>query len=351
MVRSKFGSKSLILPTKLSAVMLALTGMFIVQGCNTYRMMPSHGGGKRFDEEQRAVASAARKAVADMNIPELAGHRINTIVESIAANGGGTVQLPGVTNVSGGYNEGDTVSGTVVTQKGWNFNAAYNANTLASPTVFTTDQDLKYLDICLQMKLRHQGIKTPDPNAEYMLYVIVDVFGTNRSKLDNFIAWTDTLSATCELTYYAIDLKTNTLVFRARRSSAQANYIERSIFGFAAYHIERQLDKIQPSPMPTDSNDTAQYPIRVIVRGEPQLSDLWPYQSDTKVQKISLPSPQIYLFDQKLQEADSYTQAGNFDAAQRIVTEITNKAPQYPGLDAVNARLQQAKIAQQNRNK
>jgi hypothetical protein len=351
MFRNNFGSKSLILPAKLSAVMLALAGILVVQGCNTYRMMPSHGGGKRFDEEQRAVASVARKAIADINVAELAGHKINISVESIAANGGGTVQLPGVTNVSGGYNEGDTVSGTVVTQKGWNFNATYNANTNASPTVFATDQDLKYFDVCLQMKLRHEGIITPDPNAEYMLYVIVDVFGTNRSKLDDFIAWTDTLAATCELTYYAVNLRTNKLVFSARRSAAQATYVERSIFGFAAYRIERQLGKVQPSPMPIVSNDAGQYPVRVIVRGEPQLSDLWSYQKNVNVQNASTPSPQIYLFDQKLQEADSYTQAGNFDAAQRIVTEITNKAPQYPGLDAVNARLQQAKAAQQNRNK
>ena len=331
------------------ARMFVFIAILLVEGCNTYRMMPSHGGGKRFDEEQRAVASAARKAIADMNVVELIGHKISISVESIAANGGGTVQLPGVTTVSGGYNEGDTVNGTVVTQKGWNFNAGYNANTNASPTVFATDQDLKYLDACLQMKLRHQGIRTPDPNADYMLYVMVDVFGTNRSKLDHFITWTDTLSATCELTYYAVNLKTNTLIFRARRSSAEATYLERSIFGFAAYHIERQLDKIQPSPMPVDSNDTAKYPVRVIVRGEPQFSDLWPYQSGTKVQETSVPSPQIYLFDEKLQEADSYVQAGNLDAAQRIITEISTKAPQYPGLDAVNARLQQAKIERHSR--
>jgi hypothetical protein len=323
--------------------------VLFIEGCNTYRMMPSHGGGKRFDEEQRAVASAARKAIADMNVVELIGHKITISIESIAANGGGTVQLPGVTAVSGGYNEGDTENGTVVTQKGWNFNANYNANTNASPTVFATDQDLKYLDACLQMKLRHQGIKTPDPNAEYVLYVMVDVFGTNRSKLDDYITWADTLSATCELTYYAIDLKTNKLVFRARRSSAQATYLERSIFGFAAYRIERQLDKIQPTPMPIDSNDTTQYPVKVIVRGEPQFSDLWPYQSGTEGQKTSVPSPQIYLFDQKLQEADSYIQAGNLDAAQRIIMEITAKAPEYPGLDAVNARLQQAKVERQTR--
>jgi hypothetical protein len=338
MSRSNLFFKTIGRRTKLSIVVFALVSIFLLEGCNTYRMMPSHGGGKRFDEEQRAISSAARKAIADMDLQELQGHKINVTIESIAANGGGNVQLPGFTNVSGGYNEGDTVNGTVVTQKGWNFNANYNANTLAYPTVFTTDQDLKYFDACLQMKLRHHGIITPDPNAEYVLYVLVDVFGTNRSRLDNYIAWIDTLSATCELTYYAMNIKTHKLVFEARRCAAEAYYVERSIFGMAAYRIERNLDRIQPSPMPVDSNDGIEYPAKVVVRDVTQ-PDVWPIQSTN-----NLPAPaKSPALDQKLQEADSYIQAGNLDAAQRIINEVSNQSPLYPHLDAVTARLEETK--------
>ena len=41
-------------------------------GC-VFRDIPSHGGGKRFDEEQRMVAKAIRQAVADMDLSELHG--------------------------------------------------------------------------------------------------------------------------------------------------------------------------------------------------------------------------------------------------------------------------------------
>jgi len=325
---------------------------FFIQGCNSYRMMPSHGGGKRFDEEQRAVASAARKAVADMNVQELFGRKISTTVESLGQSGGGSAQFPGLTSASAGYNTNNynyQAPYIVSQQENMNFSLSYNPNVLAYPTVFSTDQDLRYLDACLQMKLRHQGIVTPASDAEYMLYVLVDVFGTNRSKQDSIIAWDDTLSATCELTYYAINLKNNKLLFKARRSSAQATYEERSVFGFAAYHIERKLDKIEPSPMPVDSNDRAGYPITVVVKDK---SKLFPRlkQTGIKKPKISPAVPKPPALDQKLQEADSYIQAGNFDAAQRIILEISSQAPQYPGLDGVNARLEQAKAAQMNKS-
>jgi chromosome segregation ATPase len=45
----------------------------------------------------------------------------------------------------------------------------------------------------------------------------------------------------------------------------------------------------------------------------------------------------------KLQEAESYVQAGNWQAAERLFLEIQAVDPAYPGLDALNSRIQNMK--------
>ena len=42
----------------------------VASGCGEMRPVPSHGGGKRFDEEQRAVSSAVETAVAGPHRPK-----------------------------------------------------------------------------------------------------------------------------------------------------------------------------------------------------------------------------------------------------------------------------------------
>ena len=45
----------------------------------------------------------------------------------------------------------------------------------------------------------------------------------------------------------------------------------------------------------------------------------------------------------KIQEAESYVQAGNWQAAERLFLEIQAADPNYPGLDALNSRIQNMK--------
>ena len=48
----------------------------LLASCATYRGMPSHGGGKRFDEEQRIVAAAIREAVAQIELSGIKARKI-----------------------------------------------------------------------------------------------------------------------------------------------------------------------------------------------------------------------------------------------------------------------------------
>ena len=73
--------------------------LFLVSGCSSFRGLPSHGGGKRFDEEQRVVASAVRRAAGRMDLSELRGLRVRVILVSIPTSGAGNVNWGGLQSV------------------------------------------------------------------------------------------------------------------------------------------------------------------------------------------------------------------------------------------------------------
>ncbi|MDP2932768.1 MAG: hypothetical protein Q8N81_01400, partial [bacterium] len=168
-------------------------------GCSTWRGIPSHGGGKRFDEEQRVVAGAIRQAISDMNVCELHGLKIMVAIDAMAQNGGGQLSLPGIDSVSASYSdiETDGRNSNVYDRKGWSAGASISTNVDLRPTVFATDGDLKYFEAALSMKLRHSGVGLISKNPDGILYVLVDVLGTNRSRDDSLILWKDNLRGTC----------------------------------------------------------------------------------------------------------------------------------------------------------
>src|SRR3954453_21238330 len=88
-------------------------GAFWAGGCGDFRGIPSHGGGKRFDEEQRVVAGAIRTTLADMDLKELENKKVAISVECISQDGAATVSFPGINNLnaglSGSYGAGNLV--------------------------------------------------------------------------------------------------------------------------------------------------------------------------------------------------------------------------------------------------
>lgn len=212
----------------------------LLTGCGReYRGLPGHGGGKRFDEEQRVVSASIREAVAQMDLVELAGRRIAIQVENLATTGSGDLQHPGVTNVnlgggifpstyrldrennSDGYHEG-RVEGRGQT--------TLNVNIRANPEYRSannnTERDVSYLEASVAMKARHDGVRVSTQNPDVILYVLVDVLGTNVSRNNRNAGHRDLMRATCEITYYAEDRETGALLFRARQVGANATYTE-----------------------------------------------------------------------------------------------------------------------------
>ncbi|MEN6387101.1 MAG: hypothetical protein ABFD79_18125 [Phycisphaerales bacterium] len=309
-----------------------------ISGCGTWRGIPSHGGGKRFDEEQRVVAAAIRQAVADMNVSELRGMKINVRLDAMAQNGGGQLTLPGLSSLSAGYTnlKSDGKTNSIYDREGWDAGASFSTDVDLRPTVFASDGDLKYLEAALNMKLLHCGVSFAAKNPDAVLNVLVDVLGTNRSRNDSLIAWKDNLRATCEITYYAIEPKNNALFFEARRASAESTYFEKSLLLFNNYENGRSLDAITPTYMPVDGN-YAHAPLNIVSTAEPG-----PVAEPNEPQQSAFAKMRKRL-EQKLQEANSYLQSGNLTAAEKTINDIRSIDPEYPGLDAVYSRLEAAK--------
>ncbi|MCE5340491.1 MAG: hypothetical protein LLF92_05110 [Planctomycetaceae bacterium] len=324
-------------------IAILLICVMFFAGCSTWRGIPSHGGGKRFDEEQRVVASSIRQAIADMNVSELTGMKINVVIDAMAQNGGGQLSLPGLDNISAGYSntETDGTTNNIYSRKGWDARGSISTQTDFRPTVFATDGDLKYLESALNMKLLHSGIMFAAKNPDAVLYVLVDVLGTNRSRNDSFICWKDNLRATCELTYYAIEPKSSGMYFAARRASAESTYFEKSILLFNNYASGRSLNTITPTYMPVDGN-YVKTPVKIVSTAEPG-----PVVEPNKPEKTKDTASQFVKMrkrlEQKLVEANSYIQAGNLTAAEKTVNDIRSVDPEYPGLNSVYSRLEAAK--------
>src|SRR5262245_44097314 len=253
---------------------LLLVCACLVVGCGDFRGIPSHGGGKRFDEEQRVVAGVIRQTLADMRFEELVGKKVQITVEAIATDGGGNVIFPGITSMNAGVNGNignadlvqvvpPAIPGGVGYLKNDNSNnnfggsggINYNPQTVYSATAMSSLPDLAYFRAALEMKARHVGLIPAAAEPDVILFVLVDVLGTNRSHHDRILASSEKLVASCECTYYALDPKTNHLLFEARRASSEAVYNELRVLGDKDAHVSRSLYRSKPTRLPIDEPD------------------------------------------------------------------------------------------------
>jgi len=274
----------------------------LTTGCASFRGIPSHGGGKRFDEEQRIVAGAIRYAVSDMRFAELAGKRVRLQVTSIPTSGSGNLNPGGLQDISLGLNHYDNISRMVrafaaqnsasdSTTYRWNdneddwdrFQHVDGASTHDGKVVgenredsrttmnaglryrldhsyFTqrenTQGDVAYLQAVLDMKASHDGVAIVGNGPECVLHVLVDVLGTNRRRRD-FVLWKrDDLAATCELTYYARSLGKGELIFAARRAAGRAVYLEDRVWPVGWQNVSRSFSEHEVAAFPVSCSDS-----------------------------------------------------------------------------------------------
>jgi hypothetical protein len=315
---------------KKNIVFLVVIVIVFISGCGTWRAVPAHGGGKRFDEEQRAVAGCIRTAVAQMDLLELKGKKVSFVVSSLSHDGGGQLTNPGLNYISGSISDFDTVyldNNRDNNREGWQANISYKTRPDFRPTVFRSSADMNYFNAFLALKMRMSGLDFLAKGGEVTLYVMVDILGTNRSTEDAIIAWTDKLKATCELTYYAVDNKTNMMVFGPRSVSGISEYLNHNSYLFIHNGSEFKMAAVPPTGFPMDGQlvrvNFGDHDRGVIVEN---FTD----SNDKEKKEI----------EAKLQLADSYIQARNFAAAERLINEILAIDPDNPDISAVRSRLQ-----------
>lgn len=234
-------------------------------GCSQYRGIPSHGGGKRFDEEQRAVAGAIRRTVSSMELNELKDKRTAVVVSSLATSGSGSTDFAGPTNLNLGGNAflGDTELNrlsstgklrdeTEVLNRVGSFGFNYQLQNSYRTAQMNSEGDLAYLRAVLDMKARHAGVPLVGQKPDVVLYVLVDVLGTNHSRRDFLVYEEEQLVASCEVTYYAQAVQTGNILFKARQAGSAATYRDGRVFFVPVCKTSRGLENGKPVWFDTD---------------------------------------------------------------------------------------------------
>ena len=322
----------------LPAACLAL----VIAGCASYRGMPTHGGGKRFDEEQRVVTASIRHASQQMNFSRLGKRKVAIEVTSLETSGTGQAFYPGLGTVNAYYDwykeaqefnydtrnlapgagsgyvkDNDSVRDNIRTTPNFEFNPSLRSNNNI------TRQDVDYLTRVLEMRLRHDGFQiVPLSQAEVYLVVLVDALGTNLSRKDFLVAFDDDLKATCEMTYYAINPPDQKVIFAAQAVASESRYMERNVrFTPIQYH-KRNIGTFNEriAPLPTTAG--------AFKGGRDGNAGV---HVDPVKQKA----------DELAQEASLALDANDRAAAQKLINSIRKIDPNHPDLPDLQQRLQE----------
>ena len=235
-----------------------LAAAILFSGCSVFRGVPSHGGGKRFDEEQRIVAASMREALRQMDLMQLSGKRVHVVITHMTTFGSGNASFGGLQDI--GYNlHRNKIDSDYLRYDPAHWN--YNLDTLENRNTFAfryrpymgyytanvnTDPDMNYFAALLDMKLRHLGALPVNDKQDVTLHVLLDAMGTNRSRIDYILAGRDIYRATCEVSYYAEMAETGELLIKETHSAGEATYDELAVLFFGFNRVRRDSAVLDP---------------------------------------------------------------------------------------------------------
>ena len=203
--------KSSRLPFSLAMGVTALS----MAGCATFRPMPTHAGGKRFDEEQRVLTATVYHAAGKMDFSRFKKRKIALEVTSLETSGATqTAVFPGMVH-------------TIPIPVSEYFNVDYRLTSKLNVKSVITRQDVEYLKGVLEKRLHFDGYQVTSPEeADIYLVVLVDSLGTNYNRDDYLIVYKDNIEISCELTFYAVDAHTQKMIVPAAAVASSGNYCE-----------------------------------------------------------------------------------------------------------------------------
>ena len=335
-----------------SFVIAVAVAAVLLGGCAQFRGIPSHGGGKRFDEEQRAVAGAIRRTIACMDLSDLGGKKTLLAVTNMFTSGSGTTNWPGPQslNLYGNYNpmeawldrtwqplllppsahytreqreeDRHTYSGSLSVRTMGSYRAANNI----------TEGDVNYFRASLEMKCKHVGVPVVRNQPQAILHVLIDVLGTNRSRNDSIVIARDQLLASCEVTYYAQDVVTGKLIFKARQTGAVASYEEHRLLFAPASIVHRSIHHAKPLYFDVDGNGRGK-----LARGVDLPGGL---PATRPAKPIRDPRQRAQLLERLYDRAKFYIESGNAEAAADDIQWIRDIDPGYEGLGELTEEAQ-----------
>jgi hypothetical protein len=190
-----------------------------------------------------------------MDLNSLHGRRVQIVIESLSQDGGGYVlSWPGFQSagVNGSTNSSEscfTSPDSFTNGSGAGGYANFGGQVAYVNHSFGSSGDSNYLRASLEMKARLEDIKLVAADPEVLLYILVDVIGTNAAREDLIVYNRMSLRATCEATYYATDAKTGAVILPARRTGNAATYQERHYLAVGDGGISRTLEAVPARPL------------------------------------------------------------------------------------------------------
>jgi len=236
--------------------LLVLASLFGA-GCTTFRGVPSHGGGKRFDEEQRIIAASMREALREMDLAPLKGKKVRVVLTHMTTVGSGNATWGGLQDIGVNWSRFNVDSDYIrYNPSVWNYNidsvedrTAVSLRYRPYMGYFTsnvnTDPDTRYFGALLEMKLRHMGAVPVGDKPDVTLHVLLDALGTNRSRVDYILAARDIYRATCEVSYYAEE-KNGQLSIKETQAAGEATYDELTVLFFGVDWVRRRSTVLEP---------------------------------------------------------------------------------------------------------
>ena len=239
----------------------------LLAACGTLTGIPAHGGGKRFAIEQELVAASARAAAKNMDLRPLQGRKVALYVSTMGDQGSGTIS-------GGRYSIDALIRGEYANTPASRTEYAYpsyttTANTAAdalssttqstsllnvprlnmggmgeyrNETLITNPQDTSFLSNIIRTVFFLRGIEiVPEQQADTVMFINIDVFGTIRSRTEMHLYNAETLKAQTKLEYFAADRSTRRLLIKPSTEAYEAKYQEKYALWMGPYKTDKNL--------------------------------------------------------------------------------------------------------------
>ena len=109
-------------------------------------------------------------------------------------------------------------------------------------TLITNPQDTSFLSNIIRTVFFLRGIEiVPEQQADTVMFINIDVFGTIRSRTEMHLYNAETLKAQTKLEYFAADRSTRRLLIKPSTEAYEAKYQEKYALWMGPYKTDKNL--------------------------------------------------------------------------------------------------------------